>query len=84
MDCIICGSREGVSGDHIKTFGSGGECCEGNLWALCFNHHREKHDKGLTEFVDKYSLREILIDKGWFFEEFMQRWIRKTKEGLDD
>ena len=82
--CIVCGDESTVAGDHIKTFGSGGECCHENMWSLCFRHHREKEDNGLTTFVNNYpKLKVILKSKGWEFEEFTGKWIRLTVDGWD-
>jgi len=84
--CLVCGSTDdSVAGDHIKSFGSGGECCHENMWAMCFDHHREKHDIGLTLFVERYpDLKGHLKSKGWDYDEFSGKWIRLTPQGWDD
>lgn len=83
--CVVCGSKANTCGDHIKSFGSGGECSFENMWALCPEHHLEKHNSGLLTFVNKYpQLEGRLKLKGWKFEEFAQKWIRLTDEGWED
>jgi len=79
--CAACKDTFQTVGDHIKSFGSGGECVHENMWSLCFEHHREKTDKGLTFFVEKYKLDKILIAKGWQFDEFTQKWMRLNEKG---
>lgn len=79
--CAVCGSTVGSAGDHIKTFGSGGECAYYNMWALCQKHHVEKGQTGLTTFVNKYpKLKDLLIIKGWEYDEFLNKWIRIAHE----
>ena len=82
--CVVCDTRTNTVGDHIKTFGSGGECVDDNMWSLCVRHHSLKGDQGLTTFVRKYPhLKKILKEKGWEFEEFTQKWIRLTPDGWE-
>ncbi len=84
--CTVCGIEDNtISGDHIKTFGSGGECCHENMWSLCFKHHREKEDNGLTVFTNKYPHLELILkQKGWEFDEFSGKWIRLSEQGWVD
>lgn len=82
--CEVCNKDHDTVGDHIKTFGSGGECTLENLWSLCVPHHAEKHNLGLTTFVCKYpNLRTLLKIKGWAFDEFTKKWIRLTEDGWE-
>ena len=82
--CIVCLKTETTTGDHIKTFGSGGTCNFSNMWGLCFEHHREKEDIKVKRFVDKHKhLAPILIAKGWGFDEFSNKWIRLANEGWE-
>lgn len=83
--CVVCGKKYGTTGDHIKTFGSGGECVHENMWPLCHLHHIEKGTKGLMTFVRTYPQLEVhLKSKGWIYDEFTEKWIRVTDQGLDD
>ena len=80
--CAACGTEFSTVGDHIKTFGSGGECHTDNMWPLCFKHHRQKEDKGLNNLIKDFPhLKEILRQKNWVFDEFSNKWIRITKDG---
>ena len=75
--CVVCSDTYGTCGDHIKTFGSGGECVHENMWALCPTHHLEKGTIGLTSFVIKHpQLIAHLNGKGWEFDHFSKKWIR--------
>jgi len=80
MPCIVCGDTYQVSGDHIKSFGSGGKCTDDNMMPLCFKHHRQKEDIKLTRFVKEYPfLEDVLIQKGFWFSKFDNKW--KKSEG---
>ena len=81
--CVVCKDTYQTVGDHIKTFGSGGECIHENMWSLCFDHHREKEDNGLRPFVEKYKLEGIMASKGWSLDEFSNKWMRLTGEGWE-
>lgn len=79
--CVICHSKNLVSGHHIKSKGSGGHDLDINLVALCFKHHEEIH-RGLNKFVSKYPVMEnILIKKGWLFDENYNKW-RNSDAGV--
>lgn len=83
--CVVCGARQNTCGDHIKTFGSGGECVHENMWALCPRHHLEKGNMGLQTFVRSYpQLEAHLRSKGWEYDGFTEKWIRITDQGWDD
>jgi len=72
--CIVCGSRNGSSGDHILTFGSRPDLDIGNnIWPLCFKHHEEK-GRGLTAFVERYSLAHELKGRGYWFDHVSNKW----------
>lgn len=81
--CVVCKNTM-TCGDHIKTRGSGGECHEDNLWALCMKHHNKKGEMGLATFVASYQLEEVLLEKNWEYDYFSNKWIRITSEGWDD
>lgn len=82
--CDICGSRNFVSGHHIKSFGSGGECHPDNLISLCFEHHEEIHRRGISTFAYHYvRFRKYLEAHNWQFDSFSGKWIRLT-EGHND
>lgn len=86
MSCVVGHNCWGsVQGDHIKTFGSGGECCEKNMWPLCTGHHLEKHAKGLATFVDEHpKLKSELEKRDFKYDDFSRKWIRLTPNGWDD
>lgn len=78
MPCVVCG-RTPSDPDHISTRGAGGDDVESNLWPLCRKCHIERHHYGLTRFVYRYNLEQILIDKGFEFHENLRRWMRTGK-----
>lgn len=81
MPCVVCNDTWGTSGDHIKTFGSGGKCEDENLWALCTKHHLEKGNLGLASFVEKYSqLIDQLHNRGWELDGFFNKWMRRVDD----
>lgn len=53
--CVVCGTRQGVAGHHIRSRGSGGDDVEMNLLPLCVQHHTEVHATGLYVMRIKYS-----------------------------
>lgn len=82
MRCSVCGVSNGVVGHHIKTIGSGGKDVVENMMALCFLHHHQVHNMGLTTFIRRYPhLIPHLQEKGWELDEYSNKWIRLTKEG---
>jgi 5-methylcytosine-specific restriction endonuclease McrA len=83
--CIVCGTTQSTCADHIKTFGSGGECSHENLWPLCHTHHVDKGNMGLQNFVKKYPIAaDHLLCRGWETCTFTGKWMRLTKEGWDE
>lgn len=62
--CCCCGTWQLIHAHHIKSRGSGGPDTLNNLLPLCFRHHTEIHQIGLTKMLDLYSglasyIREI-------------------------
>jgi len=45
---------------------------------LCRRHHHEKTHYGLTRFSKMYDLENELINMGFSFDGFLQRWIHKN------
>jgi hypothetical protein len=54
MRCVVC-RKTPCDPDHISTKGSGGDDSEHNMWALCRNHHQERHQLGIASFISKYE-----------------------------
>lgn len=83
--CIVCGTTFGTCAHHIKSVGSGGDDDFHNLACLCHEHHVEIHTIGRNSFAQKHRSFEIhLKAHGWKFDDFIQKWVRLTKEGWDD
>jgi hypothetical protein len=79
MNCIICGRP--ADRHHIKTRGSGGGDEESNILLLDRIHHVEIHKMGLNSFIKKYpNVRQVLIAKGWEYNEFLGRWVYAKRE----
>lgn len=72
--CVVCGSLKS-EGDHIKSFGSSRKEDEQNMWALCREHHIEKHTIGLTTFVRKHSLEFELEKRGMTRCDLTGKWF---------
>lgn len=76
--CASCGRPPPCDIDHIRSIGAGGDNSEWNTWALCRWCHTEKHAYGLTRFVDsRPHLAILLVDKGWEFDGYKKKWIKK-------
>ena len=74
--CEICGTSYQVCMHHIRTKASGGLDIKENLMALCFNHHTETHNIGLTRFIEKYPRVSIILkEKGWKIDEGSNKWF---------
>jgi len=84
--CLICGDSSRVSGHHILSYKSHPEYDKRfNILPLCFIHHREIHDIGLTAFNDKYLIDHILIDRGFEFCSIRNKWFFPIeKEQIED
>lgn len=67
--CLVCSSTNSVVGHHILSFGSRPDLDnEQNVMPLCYMHHAEVHNIGLTSFVKKHSLSNEMTSRGFFFE----------------
>ena len=77
MPCLVCGSGSGVTGHHLLTVGAYPQYknVPENIIPLCFSHHREVHDKGLSNFVDNNNLHTEMSNRGFDFSEFNQKWF---------
>lgn len=75
--CDVCWKYPPNDPDHICTRGAKGNDEESNLWTLCRCCHTERHAIGLTTFVNYHlHLQHILLSKGWYYEDYLKRWIR--------
>ena len=77
QDCIIC-FKNPVDPDHLKAIGMGRNRKNEYLLEhytcipLCRYHHRERHDKTLRDFEDKYKVNL------WFENHrYLVRFIQK-------
>ena len=64
--CCICGREAELH--HVDTVGMGNDRDEidhlgKRCLSLCRKHHQEYHDCGYTEFIQKYHLEPVTIDK---------------------
>ena len=66
--CIVCGASLNTVAHHVKTKKSGGHDIEMNLVPVCFEHHREWHDKGNTFMADKYKTVSVWFNvNNWIY-----------------
>lgn len=79
LPCLACAARDpeaarAAVGDksnethphHLKTRGSGGGDVDRNLLPLCFHHHRQIHQKGISYMNHKYpTIAAWLSLAGW-------------------
>lgn len=54
--CVMCGSLENISADHIIPIARGGTHSESNLQPLCGSCNSSKRDRTMTEW--KYAIRK--------------------------
>lgn len=54
LACPVKGQRYPTEADHITTRGAGGPDTLENVWPLCTEHHRMRHDKGLIFMAKNY------------------------------
>lgn len=77
LPCCACGSNGPNDIDHIKTRGAGGDDSDENIWVLCRQCHSKRHHFGLNALTQIYPhLIDILISKGWHYENYKGRWTR--------
>ena len=75
MPCVVCGATPSDP-HHMKTVKSGGGDLPSNLIPLCRKDHMACHASGMVAFVKKYPhLYEILIEKGWYLDHNLKKWI---------
>jgi 5-methylcytosine-specific restriction endonuclease McrA len=55
--CSVCGTRDELTVDHIIPISRGGVHAIGNLQMLCAFHNRQKHQKVMTVWLYRGSLR---------------------------
>lgn len=68
INCLPCFPKEQTTpteADHVTTRGAGGDDSYENVWPLCTEHHRERHQIGLLTFVRKYPI--------------LRRWLEAAK-----
>ena len=76
-ECVACGNWASEI-DHIKCFKRQSMYDqEFNMWKLCSKCHREK-GYSLNKFVEKYRLHRELESRGFYFDEFDNKW-KNTK-----
>lgn len=86
--CITCEAwtENGNTFHHVKSRGSGGPELPWNEMPLCSRCHNEAHSCGGTKsFAEKYpQVRAWLINNGWEFLEFNEKWVHlKGGAGAD-
>jgi hypothetical protein len=75
--CVACGKPGPNDCDHILTKGAGHDDSINSCWSLCRSCHILKHQIGLNKFILYYThLSDILISKGWYYENYFKKWRR--------
>ena len=54
--CVVCGTNENITADHIIPISRGGSHSEGNLQPLCKSCNSQKQSKTMTEWL--YSIQK--------------------------
>jgi hypothetical protein len=66
--CVVCSEPAQID-TVLDCKGDKKKLLEWNLWAICVTHITEKESIGLTRFVEKYRLWNILEEKGFYYLE---------------
>lgn len=80
--CIVCGNPDSVY-HHIYTRNKAPHLINNpiNLMPLCSWHHTPSkvsiHHLGTTEFIRINGLDYYMIEKGWQFDDYSQKWFLK-------
>lgn len=69
LPCIVCGLTPSQNA-HVKSRGAGGTYLD--IVPLCYKHHLEQGQIGITTFAGKYYL-----DLDWLAEETERQWNEK-------
>ena len=78
--CCVCGSEleNGIVWHHIKSRGARGGDEDFNLMPLCKAHHAFVHTIGRSNSASRFAgFKKFLIDNGWTFSEFNNKWSRQ-------
>ena len=70
--CVICGSKEDLTVDHVRPFSKGFGLCPGNVVVLCRPCNCKKADKDLEELPDNW--RGVLQEEA---SNFSRLWEQK-------
>lgn len=78
MPCVISGAPGPNDPSHVKSRGSFGDDVAYNICPLAHRYHVELHKIGAVTFANKYpAYKKWLLDNGWTFDEFLQKWTHE-------
>ena len=81
----MCGSPNTEAHHIYRRKQSYGHDHDDNLLPLCRKCHTVAHTKPLSDIAERYPLvMNSLIDKGWIFDEYMQKWINTELLSMGD
>jgi hypothetical protein len=86
--CTACGtSAVDVTYHHILTRKTRPDLKEAefNKIPLCFTHHGEVHQIGMSAFAKRWGrVDKWLIKNGWEFDEFLRKWVNAKAQKIQE
>lgn len=78
LEAVQSGASE-THPHHLQSRGAGGDDVAANCIPVCFTHHREFHDKGISHMNQKYpSIAAWLSIAGWK-KDALIGWYREER-----
>ena len=76
LPCVICKAKEGTVGHHLLTVGARPDLTNEikNIVPVCYYHHRNFHDLGLSVTVKVFELQELMLSRGFEFSNYSNKW----------
>jgi len=80
--CIVCGNPEAIYHHHYRKNVRPDLINDlRNVIVLCAWHHMNTpvaiHELGETRFIELNNLQYHMIEKGWQFDDYSQKWFLK-------
>ena len=77
--CLTCDFNGSIDIHHVKSRAAGGSNDDFNLMPLCRKCHSAIHKLGRSTFIKKNKLSEYMVNKGWEYLEFNNKWYHKDE-----
>lgn len=75
LACMCCQAPPRSHPHHLRSRGAGGDDVAENVVALCFDHHREIHQRGIDAMATRYPLFRTWLElAGWEKDPVLLKW----------